>query len=186
MKKRGAKVASAHPLMTFVTRSRPAFRGVPFAVEGDREAVREVRAIIRHLGAESYAIAKRQKASYHAWATFISPLLTALLAVSEQIAKAAGISPAQARRRSAAILRQTIENYVRIGAAASFSGPIIRGDAATVARHLRELQALPHSARAYHALASAAVDVLPANNQRELAKVLGLDKASIRPETRRA
>jgi predicted short-subunit dehydrogenase-like oxidoreductase (DUF2520 family) len=43
----GASVASAHPLMTFVSRSRPSFKGVPFAIEGDPTATRVARQMIR-------------------------------------------------------------------------------------------------------------------------------------------
>ncbi len=172
LRERGASVASAHPLMTFVRNSHPSLEGVGFAVEGDRAAVGVAREIILRLGGKFFRISKQRKAAYHAWATFVSPLLTALFAVAEQVAKPAGMRPAEARRRMTPILRQTIGNYEERGAAASFSGPIIRGDASTVAKHLRELQAIPAAAAVYRELALGALRYLPVKNREAVAKVL--------------
>ncbi len=86
LRRRGASVASVHPLMTFVRGSRPSLAGVSFAVEGDPAALRSARRVIRDVGGRAYSIRKKDKAVYHAWGTFASPLLTALLATTEQVA----------------------------------------------------------------------------------------------------
>lgn len=172
LRRRGAAVASAHPLMTFVGGSRPRLANVPFAVEGDPEAIRIVRRIIKDLGGHTYRIRKQQKAAYHAWGTFVSPLFTALLATAEQVAKMAGVSPRQARRRMIPILLQTLANYASLGAPAGFSGPIVRGDAATVSRHLRKLGGNPVVEEVYRSLAKAALHYLPVKNRAQLRKVL--------------
>ena len=91
LRSRGAAVASVHPLMTFVEASRPGLEGVAFAVEGDSQAVRVARKMVRQLGGRAYPIRKQDKAAYHAWGTFASPLLTALLATTEQVARLAGV-----------------------------------------------------------------------------------------------
>src|SRR5258708_3410897 len=90
VRKRGAAVASAHPLMTFVRGSRPALVDVPFAIEGDRNAARAAQRIVGDLGGRAYSIRKPDKVAYHAWGTFASPLLTALLATTEYVDAAAG------------------------------------------------------------------------------------------------
>jgi predicted short-subunit dehydrogenase-like oxidoreductase (DUF2520 family) len=82
LRRQGAKVASAHPLMTFVPGVTPSLSGVGFAVEGDAAAVRVVQRIIVAMGGKVFPIRKQDKAMYHAWGTFVSPLLTALLAMS--------------------------------------------------------------------------------------------------------
>ncbi|HEY6937348.1 MAG TPA: NAD(P)-binding domain-containing protein, partial [Terriglobales bacterium] len=46
LRRRGAAVAAAHPMMTFVRRSSPSFAGTPFAVEGDPAAVRAARRMV--------------------------------------------------------------------------------------------------------------------------------------------
>jgi len=175
---KGAAVASVHPLMTFVEGSRPALAGVPFAIEGDRRAARAARQIVRQLGGNVYSIRKEDKAAYHAWGTFASPLLTALLATTERIAGAAAVERAQARRRMIPILMQTLANYAQFGAAGGFSGPLVRGDVNTVRRHLRVLAKVPDARRVYRALAQAAIEYLPVKNKNELKRALETDSRS--------
>jgi predicted short-subunit dehydrogenase-like oxidoreductase (DUF2520 family) len=173
LRKRGARVASVHPMMTFVAGGTPSLKGVGFAVEGDREAVRAAGTIVERLGGESFLIAKKNKALYHAWGTFASPLMTALLASGEQVAGVAGISRSMARRWMLPIVRQTVENYAKHGAARGFSGPIIRGDAATIQKHLEVLQGLPVAREVYRALARSALRTLPARHPKKLKELLG-------------
>ncbi|HVI09915.1 MAG TPA: DUF2520 domain-containing protein, partial [Candidatus Binatia bacterium] len=172
LRKQGAAVVAAHPLMTFVRGSRPALAGVPFGVEGDAKAIRTVRAIVRSLGGEPFAIPKSKKAAYHAWGMFTSPLLTALLVAAEEVARRAGIGRKDARRRMLPILKQTLANYERLGAAGSFSGPIPRGDVATIAKHMRILAGKRELREVYLALARAALDLLPATKRAEMKKLL--------------
>jgi predicted short-subunit dehydrogenase-like oxidoreductase (DUF2520 family) len=172
LRRRGAAVASVHPLMTFVRGSRPALAGVPFALEGDLKAVRTARAIVLELGGRAFPIRKQEKAAYHAWGMFSSPLLTALLAASERVAGEAGVGRKAARNRMLPILRQTLANYERLGAAGAFSGPIVRGDVATVGKHLQVLLEVPEVREVYVALARAALSDLPTKNRAMLQKIL--------------
>jgi predicted short-subunit dehydrogenase-like oxidoreductase (DUF2520 family) len=172
LQERGAAVASVHPLMTFVRGSRTSLAGVSFAIEGDPKAVRAARAIVLRLGGQPFAIGKRQKEVYHAWGMFASPLLTALLVAGERVAGEAGISRKSARKRMLPILRQTLANYAKLGAAASFSGPIARGDVATVGKHLQVLLEAPELREIYAALARAALRDLPAKNRGALRRLL--------------
>ena len=56
LRRRGAAVASLHPMMTFVRGQPPALAGVPFAVEGDTLAVTTARRIARDLGGKAFSI----------------------------------------------------------------------------------------------------------------------------------
>lgn len=171
LRKQGIAIASVHPLMTFVAGSRPSLVGVPFVVEGDSPAVRLARRIIRDLGGKSSAISRQRKPAYHMWATMTSPLLLAFLVTLEDAATMAGLARAEARRRSLPIIRQTLKNYVELGPKHSFSGPIIRGDTETMARHLNVL-AKDHIVRsAYVALARSAMRTLPVKNRRALERL---------------
>ena len=172
LRQHGAAVASVHPLMTFVRGSRPAFANVPFAIEGDTKATRTARLIVSDLGGCAYSIRKQDKVAYHAWGTFASPLLTALLATTEHVAVVAGVRGKAARQRMLPILQQTLANYAKLGPAASFSGPIIRGDVKTVSQHLRVISDIPRVREVYLALAKAALAYLPVKNRRELEKIL--------------
>jgi predicted short-subunit dehydrogenase-like oxidoreductase (DUF2520 family) len=168
----GAATASVHPLMTFVRDSRPPLAGVAFAMEGSPKAVRAARAIVKNLRGRSFPIRKDQKDAYHAWGMFSSPLLTALLAAAERVAAAAGVPRPAARTRMLPILNQTLTNYSRLGAPPSFSGPIARGDVATVAKHLKILGRVPAAREVYVALARSALRDLPAKNRPALEKLL--------------
>jgi predicted short-subunit dehydrogenase-like oxidoreductase (DUF2520 family) len=70
------------------------------------------------------------------------------------------------------ILHQTLRNYGRLGAEASFSGPIVRGDVETVRRHIAALEKHPEAQKVYVALAKAALKHLPAENKQKLKSVM--------------
>jgi predicted short-subunit dehydrogenase-like oxidoreductase (DUF2520 family) len=70
------------------------------------------------------------------------------------------------------IVRQTLENYVRLGPRDAFSGPFIRGDTETVARHLTLLEKNPHARSVYRELARAALHRLPVRNRKQMQTLL--------------
>ena len=180
--RRGALAASVHPMMTFVAGSRQSgselsLAGVPFAIEGDAAAVRASRAIVKELGGKAYTIRRQDKVAYHAWGTFASPLLTALLATTEHVAAAAGVNRREAKRRMLPILQQTLANYAARGAAGGFSGPIVRGDVETIRRHLRVLRKVPEAEQVYAALAKAAVRYLPGKRKPQVRGVFRRQKS---------
>ncbi len=177
LKKGGAVAASVHPLMTFVAGSRPSLEGVPFALEGDRLALRLARQIVRCLGGESFSLRASRKAAYHAWATFTSPLWLAFLVTLEEAASAAGLAAHDARRLSRPILQQTLDNYLRLGPGRSFSGPLIRGDVETVSKHLEVLRRQPGVREVYRALGQVALDRLPTKNKEEFRRLLNEEMA---------
>ena len=142
-------------------------------MEGDLAAQRVARGIVRELGGESFSLPEARKSAYHAWATMTSPLLLAFLVTLEETAVAAGLSREQARRKSLPIIQQTLENYARLGPANSFSGPLVRGDADTVAKHLKALKKYPGAREVYVALARAALRKLPVKNRNGLNRLLG-------------
>jgi len=172
LRKHGIATASVHPLMTFVAGGRPSLSDAPFAVEGDAAAIRVARRIVRDLGCESFQLPASRKAAYHAWATMTSPLLLAFLVTLEDAARLAGLTRADARRKSLPIIRQTLENYARLGTGSSFSGPLIRGDVQTVAKHLAVHRKDPIVRDAYLALARSAMRRLPVKNRREMSRLL--------------
>src|SRR5439155_10806536 len=67
LRRRGAAVASVHPMMTFVRGSIPSLKGVAFALEGDARAIRLERKITSDLEGDACSISKTNKIAYHAW-----------------------------------------------------------------------------------------------------------------------
>jgi predicted short-subunit dehydrogenase-like oxidoreductase (DUF2520 family) len=172
LRKKGAAVASVHPLMTFVEGTVPELTGVPFAIEGDPHAVEAAKKIVWKLGGDAFPIRKQDKAAYHAFSTIICPLFVSLLATSETVAEAAGISQKEARRRMMPIIHQTLANYSKLRPAGAFSGPIVRGDAETVRKHLKALAKNRAATNVYVALAEAALKYLPSRNRKAIRKAL--------------
>ena len=172
LKRKGAIIASLHPMMTFVPGATPRMEEIPFAVEGDARAVSVARRIVRDMGAESFAIKKSAKPLYHALGSFSSPLIVAALVTAERVGRGAGLTASQTRRVIAPILRQTIKNYTERGAAAAFSGPIKRGDLNTVLRHLKELKRVSGASEVYRALVKSALMDLPSTKKKELMRLV--------------
>ncbi len=172
LRERGAKVASVHPGMTFVRGPAPQMLGVAFAVEGDAAATRTAKRIVEDLGGTTYAIKKRNKVLYHAFGSFASPMVIALMTSLESVAKAAGIKRDDIKTMIVPLLWQTLRNYLQHDAASAFSGPLARGDVATVRRHLQELKAVPEARAVYVALAKSALKNLPVKNRRAMEAVL--------------
>ena len=173
LRRRGAYVGTLHPMMSFVPGSVTSMRGVPFAIEGSAKAVRVARGIARDLGGFAFEINKKNKTLYHSAGSFASPMLVVVLATAEKIARTAGVPPREVRRVLAPILRKTIENYIANGAAAAFSGPLVRGDVRTIERHVRELRRVPGALEAYRALIGIAVRELPVRKASEITRIVG-------------
>lgn len=172
LRKLGARVASVHPMMTFVRGATPEMAGVSFALEGDAGAVRAARGIVDDFGGNSFLIDKRKKVLYHAFGSFSSPLVIALLASMEQVALAAGIRKADIKGIMTPLLWQTLLNYLKKDAASAFSGPLVRGDVATIKKHLAELKRLPELRQVYVALARASLRHLPVKNRKAIEREL--------------
>ncbi len=162
---------SAHPMMTFVAGPPPDLTGAYFALEGAPNAVRRARSLARLLGARSFTIAAEHKALYHAFGAMLSPMLAAELDAAEALGQRAGIPAREVRRLMRPIIERTVSNVLSKGAAKSFSGPLVRGDVATVEAHLKALSRLPEE-NVYRALGVYAVEKLPVRRRSEMKRLL--------------
>lgn len=172
LQRAGAHVASVHPLMTFVHGGAESTFEVPFALEGDAAALRTAKSIVRVLGGEFIKISAANKPLYHAFCAFLSPLVISNLALAEKIGIKAGVPSRLVRQAIAPILATTVFNYITLGAAEAFSGPLVRGDVNTVRKNLRALRSVPGAEDVYRALARSALRTLPVGHRRELTKLL--------------
>jgi predicted short-subunit dehydrogenase-like oxidoreductase (DUF2520 family) len=158
--------------MTFVADSLPDLRGVPFALEGDSKATAAATAIIRRLGGEPFRIAADSKAAYHAFGFFLSPAIVALVAAAQEVGKLAGLSEQEARRLMQPIVRKTIENCFTITPQNAFSGPVRRGDVATIRKHLDVLKNHEELLEIYRALVRIALKELPVRKESAIRKLI--------------
>ena len=164
----GAATGSMHPLMTVSLEPADAarhFRGAAFVLEGDLEAVGVADALVRRLGGVPLPLAPEAKPLYHAGAVFASNYVVTMLAEALRLLGEAGIGHEAALAALLALARATLDNVAAAGPAGALTGPIARGDAATLRRHL---SALPHrDAELYRAVGRETL---------RLARAAGLDE----------
>jgi predicted short-subunit dehydrogenase-like oxidoreductase (DUF2520 family) len=121
---------SLHPLMT-VTAQGAEFAGAGAAIAGDTPRGRALAAeLARALGMHPVEIAERDRAAYHAAASIASNFLITLEAAAERVGAAVGIE----RELLVPLVRATVENWASVGPGRALTGPIARGDEATVTR----------------------------------------------------
>ncbi|MFN0027988.1 MAG: DUF2520 domain-containing protein [Acidimicrobiales bacterium] len=145
--------ASLHPLASIPDPVVGAARlraGCSFAVDGDEAGIELMNELVASLGGRAFRVAPQDRVIYHAAAAMAANHLVALLGQVERVAAQAGL-PLDAYLDLAA---QTLDNVRRLGPAAALTGPVARGDWATVARHLAALD--PEEAPAYRAMADQA------------------------------
>lgn len=154
----GATTASIHPLRSFADPAQVAasFAGTICALEGEPAAVSVLSTLFVALGAHLIPIDASKKNLYHAGAVFVSNYLVTLIDVAIQTYAQAGIEEQDALLIIAPLLRESAENAFRLGPVAALTGPIARGDLATVARQEAALAACtPAHAALYAQLALA-------------------------------
>lgn len=132
----GASVASVHPIRSFADPAAVAldFAGTFCGAEGDGAALALLAPAFEAAGARLVAIDPAAKTVYHAAAVFASNYLTTLLDAALRAYEAAGIPRATALQLMQPLATETMANVFRLGPEQALSGPVARGDMATVAR----------------------------------------------------
>jgi len=138
----GARVASVHPVRSFADPAAvaAAFDGTWCGVEGDLEALALLSPACEAIGARQVAIDAAAKTVYHAASVFASNYLVTVLDAALRAYVAAGVPPEVARELARPLAGETLANVFKLGAPGALSGPVARGDFATVARQHAALQ----------------------------------------------
>jgi predicted short-subunit dehydrogenase-like oxidoreductase (DUF2520 family) len=150
----GASTFSLHPLQTFAD-GETAVSGTPAAIAGSDEAATSfARSLAEALGMRPFEVPEGSRAAYHAAAAMASNLLVALEESAAELVERLGIE--DARELLAPLVLRTAANWAERGPAA-LTGPIARGDQATVERHRAALaETSPELLPIYDALAARA------------------------------
>ena len=154
--------AAIHPLVPLPEPATGAARlagGAWFAVAGDGLA----EAVVGALGGRAVAVADAHRPLHHAAAVIAANHLVALMGQVERVAAVTGV-PLDAYLDLA---RAALADVGEVGPAAALTGPVARGDTATVRRHLAALD--PSERPAYAALSAAARLLLPDDGDRRRA-----------------
>ena len=163
---RCAGIAQMHPMMSFASPAQtPHLRGGGVHVQGDAAAARLARAFARRLGMVPRSFPGLDTVGYHAAAGLVANGAAALAATGAELLLRCGVPRDVAPKLLGPLLRSVAENVEALAFPAALTGPIRRGDAGAVERHLAVLRArLPEAVPLY--LASAAA-------QLPLARALG-------------
>lgn len=164
-----AGLGSIHPLQTIVEPERaPArLKGSWAAVEGMPRAVEAGEQLATDVGMRPFRIATKAKAIYHAGAVFASNYLVVVEALAQRLLRHAGLTDADAWAALRPLVEGTFENLGRIEPKDALTGPIARGDTATIVRHIESLTF--DDGKLYRELGRAAL---------ELAQKSGMDEAT--------
>jgi predicted short-subunit dehydrogenase-like oxidoreductase (DUF2520 family) len=174
-----AGVGQMHPMMSFASpRSTPVLARGNVRVAGDRVAVARAKALARALGMTPRLLEGIDTVAYHAAAGLVANGAAALGAMGAELLERAGVARAVAPKMLGPLLRSVADNVEAMGFPDALTGPVRRGDAAGLERHLAVLRAkLPSAVPLY--LASAAA-------QLPLARALGDAPAASFDEVDRA
>jgi predicted short-subunit dehydrogenase-like oxidoreductase (DUF2520 family) len=138
---KGALLASVHPIRSFADPDAVArdFAGTFCGIEGEAKALARLAPAFEAIGARLVTIDAAAKTVYHAAAVFASNYLTTVLDAALRAWQAAGVPETIARELARPLASETMANVLRLGPAAALSGPVARGDHATVARQQQAL-----------------------------------------------
>jgi predicted short-subunit dehydrogenase-like oxidoreductase (DUF2520 family) len=162
-----AALGSLHPLQAIAdpAGAPERLRGAWAAVEGMPRAVETAERLARDVGMRPWRLTAKTKVVYHAGAVFASNYLVVVLAVAQRLVRHAGLSDMDAWEALTPLIEGTFDNLRRDGPVDALTGPIVRADDATIAKHLQSLAF--DDAMLYRVLGRAAL---------ELAQKRGMDE----------
>jgi predicted short-subunit dehydrogenase-like oxidoreductase (DUF2520 family) len=174
----GGVPLAVHPLQTFadVAGAIDALPGAAIAVTArDPEGWSIGERLATDLGGRPFRLADEDRALYHAAAVFASNDLVATSGAALALFEAARVPDALGAM--APLQEATVRNVHRLGPRDALTGPAVRGDADTIARHLEAVAAAaPHLVAPYVALCRLALavagDRLPEADRERVGEVL--------------
>ena len=139
----GAIPGSFHPCIPF-----PDFEsaiislpGSIFAIEGEHTVAELLRKMAELLKCESIVLSSGDKPFYHAAAVFVSNFIVAIVDSACTLLEDTGISSETAISMLMPLMESNLKNIGKIGTTAALTGPIVRGDAGIIEKHLDSLSA---------------------------------------------
>jgi len=177
LRAKGVACGMLHPLQTMMSAEQglKSLTDVTFGLSGDREATLWAEEVVTRVTGgrgESLRIKADGLSYYHAGAVMASNAVVAVLDAAVILLGHAGVERDAALRAIGPLARTSLDNALGSGPQAALTGPIARGDAATVAAHREALRKVdPTVAKLYEAAAGQLL---------QLAKQRGLSDASVR------
>ncbi len=174
----GAVTFSLHPLQSLadVAGAVAGLAGSYFSFEGDVRALPLAESIVRVLVGHLVQLNAADKALYHAAAVVSSNFFIVLEEMAINLMRGIGVDAGTARQMLLPLIRGSFENLERIAPVEALTGPIVRGDDATVAAHIAALsEKCPDYLAAYRLLAQLNVELAQQKSGVSLADFPSLD-----------
>jgi predicted short-subunit dehydrogenase-like oxidoreductase (DUF2520 family) len=148
----GVSCGALHPMQSFASTEQgvTTLVGSFFAIDGDPEAIEWASSIVMLVGGRSLRIGAENRSLYHAAAVMASSYVAALIYGALEMLTVAGIERSLALSTLAPLARSCVDNALNFGPVEALTGPIERGDSATVLAHLKGLQSLPASVKQFY------------------------------------
>ncbi|MCP4993579.1 MAG: DUF2520 domain-containing protein, partial [Gammaproteobacteria bacterium] len=143
----GADTLSLHPAQTMVEPLQGAdlLKTAWFCLEGNDSAVARGRYITNDISGNTIVIDKDKKALYHAALSFSSNYLTTVEAIAIEMLTETGISRQNALALLMPLIQGSVDTLANCGLPDALTGPMSRGDAKTIEKHLRAMKQGPES-----------------------------------------
>ncbi|MHB8572530.1 MAG: DUF2520 domain-containing protein [Candidatus Dormibacteria bacterium] len=147
-----AEVGAWHPFYAF-GRARPDFHGAAFAIDAAGTLRERLVRLTETLGAFVIEIPPGGRPLYHAAAVMVAAYVVTLGAASQDLLRELGVEEGAARAAVIGLARSALDNLAVTDASEALSGPVVRGDTATLLVHLQALaEARPDLLDAYREL----------------------------------
>lgn len=162
VKEAGAFIGSMHPLQSFAGAdlANNPFDSIVMSVEGDEKAVAIALVMAADLGAKGLTIETHAKTMYHAAAVVASNCFVTVQDMAWKFISEAGVSEKDAWSVLGPLIEGTLANIKKVGPVEALTGPIARGDVATIDAHLNKISEMqPDLEALYKALCLHTVDV---------------------------
>jgi len=150
-----------HPLVPFSDPeiSAELMRKGWVGIDGENAARSASRRLAGHLGARTLDIPPGEKPAYHAAAVIASNFPVVLASVAGHLMHDIGISDASAYQAVESLMSGALANMKHALPDDALTGPVVRGDADTVGKHLRAIKGHGAASEVYRALSAAAVEI---------------------------
>jgi predicted short-subunit dehydrogenase-like oxidoreductase (DUF2520 family) len=154
---RGAHLGSLHPLQSFpdIDTGLAALPDTHIFIEGNDAALDTLQVLARAVGYDATVIQSDHKTLYHLSAVFVCNLLSTLFYSAQAVMDKIDIN----LKPFYPIIHATLRNIETKGPLASLTGPVVRGDAGTVAAHLKAMQEMGLDDSVYKVLSAVAIEM---------------------------
>jgi predicted short-subunit dehydrogenase-like oxidoreductase (DUF2520 family) len=157
----GALAGGFHPLRMFGEPGKSFdMRGCAVAIAGPDGLAKKLERLARAIGARPFGLPEGGRALYHVAANFTGAFAIALIEEAVGLWKKLGIAERDALRALLPLLRGTVDNVEKLGAAGALGSVVARGDAGTIRRHIDVLaKKAPESLELYRLLSLRTVPI---------------------------